>query len=390
MKKILLINNSFEIGGIESSMVNTANALAEVCSVDLFVYHPEGPMRERLNKNIRILPVSWRFRAIGMSLKQVLRSKDVRMIIYRVFITLWTKLFSNKLPILLAIKHQPKLIGYDAAISFSHEKRKKLVASGFARVADQLTDAKMKISWIHYDSSTLDLDHAYNEPVYQRMDRIICVSQALMKGFQKSFPTLASKVDYCYNFMDYSRILAQGELPQAQEYPKNQFICFSACRLSKEKALVRAIRTLSPIFRQYPDVYWYIAGSGDEREAIEQAIETESLSERIVLLGNQNNPYPYMKNADLVMNVSYHEAAPMVFMEAQALGTPVFATNTSSAMELLRDGVDSFVCENSEEGVYSGFLELVSNREKIAQAKRYLQNKSFTNQNSMEKILSLL
>lgn len=390
MKKILLINNSFAIGGIESSLVNTANALAEVCDVDLFVYYPEGPMRERLHENIRILPVSWRFQAIGMPLKQVLRSKDIRMIAYRLFITVWTKIFDNALPMKLAIRHQPKLPGYDAAIAFSHEKRKKLVASGFARVADQLTDAKVKISWIHYDSASLDLDHAYNTPLYQRMDRIFCVSKSLMEGFQKNLPALADKVDYCYNFMDYPSILDKSALLQERGYPEGRFICFSACRLSREKALVRAVKALAPVFRQYPDVDWYIAGSGDEKEALEQTIAEEALTGRIVLLGNQSNPYPYMKHADLVMNVSYHEAAPMVFREAMVLGTPVFATRTSSAMELLQDGVDSFVCENSEAGIRNCFAQLMQDREKIAQAKRNLQNQSFHNQESLNKILSLL
>lgn len=390
MKKVLIVNKSFETGGIQSSMVNMANELVKYCDVNLFLYNPEGPMKERLNSSITVLPVSWRFRAIGMTLKQAVCSKDVRIIAFRIFISIWTKLFTNQFPIDHAIKHQGKLLGYDMAIAFHQEQRKKSVVSGFARAVDQLTDAKVKIAWIHYDSAALDLDHAYNEVFYHRMDKIFCVSRSLMESFKKTYPALAEKMDYCYNFMDYEKILAQSELPQEQKYPDNQFICFSACRLVKEKALVRAIKSLAPVFREYADVLWYIAGSGAERSAIEQAIEEEALADRIILLGNQTNPYPYMRNANLVMNVSYHEAAPMVFFEARALGRPVFATKTSSAMELLNDGVDAFICENTEEGILARFSELISDRGKITCAEMNLHNLSITNQDSLEKILSLL
>lgn len=390
MKKILIINKSFETGGIQSSMVNMANALAGYCQVDLFLYYPQGPMKERLDSRVRILPTSWRFQAIGMTVKQAASTKDIRIISYRLFAALWTKLFSNELPISRAMAHQARMSGYDLVIAFHQEQRRRSVVSGFTRVADRLTDAKMKIAWIHFDSATLDLDSAYNEPFYRKMDKIVCVSRSLMESFQKANPSLADKVDYCYNFMDYSRILSQSELPQQWEYPADRFICFSACRLSKEKALPRAVKALAPVLRANPDVLWYIAGSGPERKAIERAIEEEELSDKIILLGNQPNPYPYMKNADLVMNVSYHEAAPMVFMEARALGKPVFATKTSSAMELLHDDVDAFVCENTGEGILSRFSELMADRGKVGRAGEAMVRQPASNQESLEKALSFL
>ena len=389
MKKVLIVNKSFETGGIQSSMVNMANELARHCQVDLFVYNPEGPIRERLSEKVRVLPVGWRFRAIGMTVKQAIRSKDPRIVLYRGVLSLWTKLFSNRLPIQDAIRHEKSLAGYDLAIAFHQEQRKKSVVSGFTRVVDQLTDAKVKIAWTHFDSGVLDLDSAYNEPFYQKMDRIFCVSHSLMERFQRANPTLASKVDFCYNFLEYDRIRAQSEQPQKQAYPKNSLICFSACRLVKEKALVRAIHALAPVFQEHSDVFWYIAGDGVEKPGIEKAIGEEELAGRIVLLGNQSNPYPYMKHADLVMNVSDHEAAPMVFFEAKALGKPVFATRTASALELLKDGTEDFLCENTGEGIFACFSELMHHRERIAQAERNLRQHPMSNQESLEKIMSL-
>ena len=388
MKKVLIVNKSFETGGIQSSMINMANELAKHCQVDLFLYAPHGPMKERLSPAIRILPATWRFQALGTPMKQILATKDLRMILFRLFAFMWSKLFTNKFPIQRAIKHQPRLDGYDIAISFHQEQRKNSVLSGFSRVVAQLTDAKTKYAWVHYDSSLVSLDNNYNAQFYRKMDKVFCVSRSLRDGFIRTNPTLTEKVDFCYNFMDYEQIFEKSELPQGVPLAKDKFICFSACRLSPVKALDRAIKAMAPVFHAHPDVMWYIAGDGPERTVVEKAIKEADLETRIILLGNQKNPYPYMKNADLVLNVSYHEAAPMAFFEAKFLGVPIFATETSSTAELLHNGVDSFVCPNTAEGIHTLFSELMSNRQQIAQAKENLQAFSASNADSLEKVLS--
>lgn len=390
MKKILIVNKSFQTGGIQSSMVNMANALSQYAQVDLFLYHPEGITKERLSENVRILPASWRMQAIAIPVKHILKTKDIRKILFRLWATCWSKAFSNRLPIQIAIHHQEKLPGYDLAIAFHHEMGKKTVLSGFTRVVDHLTDAKVKAAWIHFDSSTLNPDNAYNEPFYQRMDKILCVSKSTAESFRKANPSLAEKVDYCYNFMDHRQILEKSLLPQAIPYPEEKFICFSACRLNPEKALVRGIKAIAPVFREHPDLCWYIAGSGTEESSIRQAIGEAGLEGRIILLGNQSNPYPYMKNANLILNVSYHEAAPMVFLEARVLGKPVFATRTVSAAEFLNDEQDAFLCENSEEGIRARFADVMADRQQMIRAEAVLKQHVFSNQDSLDKIQSLL
>ena len=388
-RRLLIINQSFCVGGIQSSMVNMANELSCDYDVDLFLYNPVGTMKERLNENVRVLDSTWRFESLAMSWSEVIKTKDVKKMAFRFFATVWTKLVSNELPIQLAIKHQPMLEGYDLAISYRQEQHRKITTSGFCRVADQCVQAKRKVAWLHFDSDTIDLDSKYNNPFYHKMDKIVCVSRSLMTNFLRKHADFSGKVDYCYNIVPYDDIKSKSLLQQEVAYPENKFICFSACRLAEEKALVRAIHAISAVLKEHKDVVWYIAGDGPERQNIEEAIKENSLEEHVRLIGVQNNPYPYMRKANLVLNVSYHEAAPMVFFESKALGTPVFATRTSSAEELLCDQVDSFICENSEEGIRSAFARLMENRELVARAKTALQNCKTGNEESLRKIQEL-
>lgn len=386
MKKILLVNKSFAVGGIQSSMINMANELSKYFEVHLFLYNPSGVLKDRVSASVKILEPSWRFRCLGMTVKEAIRSKNIRFIAFRIFAAVWSKLFDNTAPIAIAIKHQPKMTGYDLAIAYHQEQRKKSAMSGFSRVVDRCVESKKKVAWLHFDSNTIDLDGQYNNPFYQKMDKIVCVSKSLMEDFANAYPELRNKMDYCYNFILYNLIQEKGLERKKIEYPVDKFICFSACRLSPVKGIVRAINALYDVFKQYPDVVWYIAGHGQERESIKNAICENGLEERILLIGNQSNPYPYMKNADLVLNVSYHEATPMVFFESKALGTPVFATRTSSAEELLNDREDAFICDNSSEGIRDTFAWLMENRDMVQRARNNLLHFTASNDESLLKI----
>lgn len=364
MTRIVIVNKSFEIGGIQSSMITLANELAKQSSVDIFAYDPHGPLRERVSDEVGILESGSYFRCLAMPIREVLRSHQPRMILFRAFSTGWTKLFGNRLPYAIAIRNWRKENRnghpYDMAISFHQEQRKRAVVSGFTRVAERCFDAKVKIAWVHFDSDMIDLDSRYNLPFYERMNRIVCVSQSLMEAFSCRYPTLRDKMDFCYNLIDYDTILQRSTECINVTFPQGAVVCFSACRLTPEKAIVRAINVLSPYFTASPELFWYIAGEGPERSSIEAAIASHHLENQVILMGNQKNPYPYMVHASVVMNVSYHEAAPMVYLEAKALQIPIFATLTSSTKEFLGGYDRAILCENSGEGIYRAFANVIA------------------------------
>ncbi len=387
-KKILLINTFFKVGGIQSSLINMANELCKDYDVDLLLYYPEGPLKSRLDSRVKILQPSWALKALGMSVGEAFHTMNPLIIFLKIFGSVWAKLFDNRLPVWIASKLQPKLKGYDLAVSFRQEANKKVISSGFVRILTRCVEAKTKIAWIHYDALKINNDNDFNKKYYAKVDKIVGVSRSVVNSFKTLNPDLSDKMDYCYNFLDYKKLFENSEVEQEVKYPEDRFICFSACRLSEEKGLLRGISAVAPIFKEHKDVFWYIAGDGPERENIEALIKAENLEDRIILLGNQSNPYPYMKNADLLLSLSFHEAAPMVYMEAKALRVPVFSTETSSSVEMLKDGAEDFICENSKTGIQKGFSEMLENRKKDLTDKDRLDFCCVGNEESMQKIAS--
>ena len=60
---------------------------------------------------------------------------------------------------------------------------------------------------------------------------------------------------------------------------------------------------------------------------LEAMIRERGLEERVVMLGFQQNPYKYIKQAKLLVLSSEREGLPTVMIESLILGTPVVATN---------------------------------------------------------------
>jgi glycosyltransferase involved in cell wall biosynthesis len=388
--RILIVNKSFEVGGIESALINMANELQNYYDVDLLIYNPEGPLKNRLKDGVRVLEPSWRLRTIGIPLSQSVKCGSMRMAIFRIVVTLWAKLFDNRLPLKLICRHQKKLEGYDLAIAYHQEQRKRSVVSGFTRIIDQCVDANCKVTWIHYDAQENPIDESFNVRYYQRIDRIVCVSESVRASFANAHPNLKEKLDVCYNFLDYDALHQKSQEEPSITFPEHSIKCFTACRLTREKALPRAVSALAPVFRKNSALIWYIAGDGVERAAIEKAVAEAHLEKQIIILGYQSNPYAYMRIADVVLNLSYHEAAPMVYLEAKALHTPVFTTITSSSAEMLGKGKGAFLCDNSEEGIQKAFDDLLVNVNRLDEARRSLDTYSGNNDASLKKIEFLI
>ena len=83
------------------------------------------------------------------------------------------------------------------------------------------------------------------------------------------------------------------------------------------------------------------------------------MEEQVFFLGEQKNPYRYMLNADYLLVPSLHEAAPMVFDEANIIGLPIISTNTTSAHEMVADN-GGIVCESFGE-IENILIELKKN-----------------------------
>ena len=78
-----------------------------------------------------------------------------------------------------------------------------------------------------------------------------------------------------------------------------------------------------------------LLGTGRDEKEIRALINEYSLNDRVVIAGFHANPYPWIKNARLLVVTSRYEGFGNVLIEAMSLGTPVISTNCGGPSEIL-------------------------------------------------------
>lgn len=127
-----------------------------------------------------------------------------------------------------------------------------------------------------------------------------------------------------YNPIDADLInqLAE-EFPVDKQREQTDFIVHVGS-FKYQKAHDTLLKAYAKSSKKYP---LYLIGQGKLLEESQQLVKALSIDKQVKFLGFQPNPYPYMKQAKLLVLSSRFEGFGRVIAEALAVGTPVISTN---------------------------------------------------------------
>ena len=95
-----------------------------------------------------------------------------------------------------------------------------------------------------------------------------------------------------------------------------------------------------------------IVGDGKERPKLEAKVTEIGLTDRIFFKGQQNNPFPWYKQADLFVLSSKFEGLGMVLIEALACGTKVVSTDSKGGVRQIMQGeLEPFLSKEAPEAL---------------------------------------
>ncbi|MDE0564899.1 glycosyltransferase, partial [Exiguobacterium sp. B2(2022)] len=172
-------------------------------------------------------------------------------------------------------------------------------------------NSSYKIGFIHCDFLNANVNNQINRSAYEKFDRIACVSESVKSNFIEAMPLLTNKVYTVRNFNDFDEIIKMSN-ESSIDYDDNYFNVLSVARLSQEKGLLMSISAIKNLVKKGYNIKYHIVGDGIQKEEILNEIKKYQIEDRVILHGEQVNPYRYMKSADLLLMSSFHEAAPMV------------------------------------------------------------------------------
>ena len=163
-------------------------------------------------------------------------------------------------------------------------------------------------------------------PIFLRADCILVPSPFLERIFRQA----DLKAEVVPNIIDLSKFSFRQRGPIRP-------ICIVTRHLEKIYNLRLVIHAFQEIVSAFPAAQLWIAGSGSERTALEKEVNRLGLSTAVSFLGHLNNEslLSVYEKADIFLNGSNIDNAPIAILEAFALGLPIVSTEAGGIPDMV-------------------------------------------------------
>ncbi|GAA0367797.1 glycosyltransferase [Bacillus horti] len=178
--------------------------------------------------------------------------------------------------------------------------------------------------------------------LYRRSDQIIAISEGVAEDLIQ-YARLANhkeKISVIYNPIHLSFIQQSMDQPIMHSWlnQKHTPVLLAIGRLVEQKDFHTLLRAFHQV-RQQLDSKLIILGEGEQKEQLQALTKELGLTEYVLFDGFVDNPYPYLKRADLFVLSSKWEGFGLVLAEALATNTPIVSTKCRGApAEILEEG----------------------------------------------------
>lgn len=164
---------------------------------------------------------------------------------------------------------------------------------------------------------------------------------------------------------------------------ENSTVLLSVGRLSQEKGhrdLLLAFRKLCDSESEHSLLRLFIVGDGPERGRLSKLVSQLQITDKVSLVGQQNDVQPYYALADVFVLPSHSEGTPNSLLEAMAAGVPVVATSVGGVPEMSNGGTAALLTPGQNiDGLAAALSRLVRDselREQLTKAARAVLEKN--------------
>ena len=375
-KQIAIVTRRMITGGVERALLAMLKQFDyDSVDIDLYLESMTGELLTEVPKEVRCLELptvhasdAWKhpvFAVRKMWNMHVLKTKKLPYIEQ-------SERYSR---MLLPIRKK-----YDVAISYHAPNTVPVFY-----VMDQI-DADRKILWLHGDLDTNAGDTPLAIQYHSRYDRVFGVSQSVLDSFLKYHPDMRDKSELFYNYVDADGIRAKAETGPRFEDDFSGMRILSIGRLDRQKGFDMAIEVCRALREAGYAIRWYVCGDGAQRRELENLIAAYRLQDTFVLLGNQTNPYGYLKACDLYVQPSRFEGYCTTTNEARMLCKPVITTAVSGATEQFEHGVTGWVVPISAQEILEQLKWCLSHPHEVERVSKRLETIEFQNKTCISRI----
>jgi glycosyltransferase involved in cell wall biosynthesis len=250
-------------------------------------------------------------------------------------------------------------------------------------------NTKRRVQWIHSDAASASWTASFKKKMssFNKVDAFVTVSDAAKQNFSKSFPKLAKKTYAVYNVIDNEHIVASSKEPQNEMIMNDDLLnVIFVGRLVSVKGIDMMIQVHSKLEKEGCHFRWYLVGYGPDKEYYETLAKKNGLEGKFIFLGYKENPYPYIKAADIFTLFSKTEGFGLVVTEAKILERPIIVTDFDAAFEQIESGKNGLIVENDLEAICTGMRKILHDQSLRAQFSKTLKGFRFDNKEGYREV----
>ena len=381
-KDVLFVVDEQMMGGVSVLLCDILKRInISKYNIDVLILHDHGKsIVNDLPKEVRVFYGTNFFSGVDLTIQEALKSSPKKLF-SKVSLVLGMK---NK-KIGKKIMHERKKIldkVYDVEIAFK---------DGFCALFTAYGDSKKKYHWLHTDYSMYDCTAKYHDlfkEIFPKFDKIIAISNSVLSRFKEKYDV--ENTDVIFNLIDEEKIRNKS-LEKDIHFDEDKINLISVGRIHHMKGYDRLIDVLHElnINNKLENVVVRIIGDGPDFSLVQEKVHQFHLEDKVLLLGQMDNPFPYVKASDAFLMCSRYEPFGLVILEAMILEVPVLSMDVASIREIMNDDY-GMIYENSEEGLYNGILEIINNPKKLQKLRKNLRHYKYDIQKIIKQIEDLL
>jgi len=237
-------------------------------------------------------------------------------------------------------------------LSQIYRRKPDIVFSGFGEVNAYLSlfiKLFPKIKFIARETNVVS-EHVTRKEIkffynfYNNYQQIIAQSDDMMNDLVHNFNIKKHKITKINNPVDFDFInekLLISTKPESFQYNYKNVVAIG--NLSARKGFDNLLKVFSRLKNE--KIILHILGDGRDRELLNQMKDFLGLK-KVVFHGRQENPYQFLKFADLFILSSRYEGFPNVLLEAGACGTYSLANNCRGGInEIIQDKINGEISD---------------------------------------------
>ncbi len=220
--------------------------------------------------------------------------------------------------------------------------------------------------------------------------KMIAVSDDLHRYLVDTLNFNPHKVMTLHNGIDLERFIAgssRDELRRQFSIPSDALVAGTAGSLFKVKGLEYLLEAARELNNHYPNFLLFIAGEGDQKEALEEKAKELNIGDTVRFLGFYDNIPNLLDAIDVYVCSSLSEGLSLSILEAMAMSKPVVATDVGGNREIIMPDDSGYLvppCDQSSlAGKISELFDSSDVRERFGRRGREIVEERF----SLEKMV---